>query len=255
MGKMSRAALTIGLMLAAMAGGGPVRADDKTLVVGVEELDYQPIYFVRDGAYGGAAREILDAFAQASGYRLTYQPLPVKRLFAELVNGGIDLKFPDSPNWNPDIKKDHKVAYSAPVIRYIDGVMVLPEHRAKGLAAFATLGTVTGFTPFAWLDRIQAGTVKLVENAQTQPLLRQALTGRIDGAYASVAVAHYALDHQLNQPGGLVYDPGLPHTSDAYLLSSTRHPEVIAAFDSWLAANGAQVQAIKDRTGAEKGVE
>lgn len=245
-----------GLVLAACTlFAVPVRAEGpRELVVGVEELDYFPAYAVQKGEYVGAAREIFDAFAQAKGYALTYRPLPVKRLYAELLSGGIDFKFPDNPGWGADLRRDAQVAYSRPVIAYVDGVMVRPENKGKGADRILTLGTVSGFTPFAWLDRVRDQKVVLKENPRTDLLIRQVAVGRIDGAYASVAVVHYSLEHELNMPGALVFDPALPHSRDAYRLSTVNHPAALAEFDAWMAANQAQVDAIKQRYGAEKGL-
>lgn len=224
----------------------------KDYVVGVEELDYLPIYGIRDGRYSGAAREILDRFAADRGHSFTYRPLPIKRLFSELAGGMIDFKFPDNPYWNPDAKKGKPVVYSQPAIRYVDGVLVVPDNRDKGPDAIAVLGTVSGFTPFAWLDRIGAGKTKLEENSSLPLLLKQAATGRIDGAYANVAVANH---HLAATPGALVFAPNMPHTKDGYMLSTTRHPAIVAEFDQWLASNRAVVEEIKRRYDAEKGID
>ncbi len=247
---MRRILIALALWLAAF----PAQAEGPAYVVGVEQLDYFPLYAVREGRYVGAAREILDAFAADAGLRLEYRPLPVKRLYSDLLTGEIDFKFPDSPDWAGEQKRGHRVVYSAPVIEFIDGVMVTPERRGRGLDGFRVLGTVAGFTPFAWLDTIAAGEVTLVENPRFALLLRQVQTGRVDGAYANIAAANHALDAELNMPGALVFDPGLPHARDHYRLSTTRHAEVIAAFDAWLSANPGRVAAIKERLGAEKGV-
>lgn len=235
--------------------GASARAAERELAVGVEELDYYPAYAVQKGEYVGAAREILDSFAKAKGYALVYKPLPIKRLFAELMSGGIDLKFPDNPYWSTDAKKDRPVTYSKPVIHYVDGVLVPPDRLGKGLPAIRTLGTVSGFTPFAWLDQIQSGAVQVKENPRMDLLLKQVALGRLDGAYVSVAVANHLLDNVLGTPGALVFDPSLPHSRDAYMLSSLNRPEIVAEFDAWMAANAATVTAIKNRYAAEKGVE
>jgi len=247
--RMAVAAAVTWAWLAATAWAGP-----REVVVGVEELDYLPAYGMQDGTYRGAARDILDAFAAAKGYRLSYKPLPIKRLFAELLSGGVDLKFPDNPFWAANLKNGQSLAYSKPVIRYIDGVMVRPGDKGRGLAEFRTLGTVAGFTPFAWLDEIKAGRVQVKENPRMDLLVRQVLLDRLDGAYASVAVVNRQLD-EMGRPGGLVFDPSLPHSRDAYMLSSQSRPELVAEFDAWMAANLVQVQQIKDRWAAEKGVE
>jgi len=230
----------------------PAAADQRDLVVGVEDVDYLPAYGWRDNAYSGAARDIIDAFAAANGLRPIYRPLPIKRLFAELISGGIDIKFPDNPVWGLDTKRDTPIRYSQPVINFVDGVMVAPEHRG---AMIATLGTVSGFTPNPWLDRIKAGDVTLKENPKLAPLLRQVMLGRLDGAYLSVAVANHILDTELQAPGGLVFDASQPFSQDSYRLSSAHRPDLIAAFDSWLASHAAEVKAIKEAHHAEKGVE
>ncbi len=251
---MSLIRMALAVMAVCLAMTGPANAQKRELVVGVEELDYFPAYAVQKGEYVGAAREIFDAFAQARGYTLVYRPLPVKRLYAELLSGGIDLKFPDHPNWAVDVKQGHQIVYSRPVIAYVDGVLVRPENAGKGQSSIRTLGTVSGFTPFAWLDVLRGGKVVVKENPRMDLLLRQVAVGRLDGAYASVAVVNDILDRELKTPGALVFDPSLPHSRDAYRLSTVEHAPVLAEFDAWMAANQAQVDAIKQRTGAERGV-
>lgn len=250
---MSLKELALAVVAACVLLWSPAHAERTTFVVGVEELDYFPVYAVQKTEYVGAAREILDAFARAQGYALSYRPLPIKRLYAELLSGGIDFKFPDNRAWAPDAKLGQGVTYSQPVIGYVDGVLVRPEHLGRGVEGVRTLGTVSGFTPFAWLDLIRDGRVQLKENPRMDLLLKQVALERLDGAYASVAVASYQLDNMLGMPSALAFDPRLPHSRDYYRLSTVRHTKVIAEFDAWLAANAAQVKAIKDRLGAEKG--
>ena len=231
-----------------------VQAAEKDLIVGVEDLEYYPMYAWRDGEWVGAGREILDAFAKDRGYRLSYRPLPVKRLFAELVAGTIDLKYPDNPTWAADVKKGSTVTYSKPVVSYIDGVMVRPGNLGPTPVTIKTLGTVAGFTPYAWLDQINSGKVALKENPRMELLLKQAVVGHVDGAYVNVAVATHLLDKGLSIPNALVFDPRLPHSKDSYALSSTRHPEIISEFNAWMAENEARIRTIKDTLGAERGV-
>lgn len=232
----------------------PASGQSGRYVVGVEDLDYYPIYAVRGGEYVGAARDILDAFAKDAGLSFSYQAMPITRLTSEMVSGGVDFKFPDNAYWLADLRKGKNIAYSQAVIAYIDGVMVLPANKGRPLPQFNTLGTVTGFTPFAWQTTLKEGRVRLIENPQMRALQKQVLTGRIDGAYASVAVANHLLRQDLRQPGALVFDPALPHTRSDYFLSSAKHPEIIKRFDAWLKTNAARVSAIKTKHGAEAGV-
>ena len=242
-------------LAAALAVAGPVAgASARDLVVGVEAIDYAPVYGYRDGQFMGAGRSILDAFAQAKGHRLIYKAFPIKRLLAELIHGGIDLKFPDSPDWQAGFRHGHSIAYSGPVIAYIDGTLVRSDAAGRGVDAIHRLGVVAGFTPYAWRDRVQAGTVELKENPGFEQLLRQVQTGRIDGAYANVAVALTAAETVLGTPGALVYAPDLPHVAESYRLSSGTAPEIIAEFDDWLAKNPKLVADIIGQAGAERGV-
>jgi ABC-type amino acid transport substrate-binding protein len=235
-----------------MCLGGVAYSADRDLVVGVEDIAYLPAYSAEGGQYSGTARLILDRFAADRGYRMVYRPLPIKRLFAELAGGGIDLKFPDHPQWNQAAKTAVEVRYSQPVIRYVDGLMVLPSRLGGEVTV---MGSVTGFTPFAWLDRIKDGRVQLRETANPDDLLQQVAKDRLHGAYMSVAAAHYRLDSVLGLPGALAFDPTLPHSRDAYRLSSVKHPAVIAEFDAWMTANADWIKATIASTGAEKGIE
>lgn len=245
------------LLSIAMAGFmlcSTAEAAERRFVIGVEELNYYPTYAVVDGGFAGAAREILDSFARARGIVFDYRPLPIKRLFAELMAGGIDLKFPDNPGWSTDVKQGGKVTYSDPIIAFVDGVMVTPSSLGQGADSVKVLGTVAGFTAYAWLDRIGAGKVTLRENPKLDLLLRQATIKRVDGAYVNVAVANHMLDRVLAMPNALAFDPSLPHSRDHYRLSTTTHPDLVAEFNSWQAENMALVGDIKRRFRAEAGV-
>lgn len=241
------------LLLAALLNGTSARAE--TFTVGVEDVRYLPAYGVENGEYVGYARAVLDAFAKDKGYRLDYRPLPVIRLFNELVDGAIDFKFPDNPMWARSVKEGHAIAYSAPVADYVDGVTVLPARKGAGADAVGILGAVRGFTAWDWLDAIKSGTVKLQETSNFESLLRMTLAGRTDGAFGNVAVVTYQLSHVLNKPDALVYDPGLPHTRSHYSLSSIKHPDVIREFDDWMAAHAALIASLKARYEVEKGID
>ncbi|MBR9971777.1 substrate-binding periplasmic protein [Magnetospirillum sulfuroxidans] len=249
---MMRKIKTVLLILAAMVMASPVCARD--LVVGVEEQEYYPLFAVREGDYVGTAREILDAFAHAQGHRLIYRPLPIDRLFSELVSGRIDLKFPDNAQWGGDFKAGRSIAYSKPVVASLDGVMVRPMNLGRGASAIRVLGTVSGFQPLGWKDRIADGSVALRAQTGVEDLLKQAATGKVDGAYVSVAVANYALARLLDMDGALVFDASLPHIRGSYHLSSFTQPEIIRAFDQWLMENAALVESVKLRMNAEKGI-
>lgn len=220
-----------------------------TYVIGVEDLSYLPHYSSNGGDYRGYARDVLDAFAASKNIRFKYRPLPVTRLFQFLVNGKIDFKYPDSPHWNPTVKNGVEVTYSSPVAPYVDGVMVRPENLKRKPGDFRKLGTVTGFTPYAWLDRLAEEGVNLHENPSFSGLLRQTIAGRVDGAYVNEAVARHYMRFQLQRPEALVFKPALPHVRDNYYLSTTKHSGLIDELNQWLETRAGFVAAKQQEWG------
>ena len=225
----------LALLLACGLAVPPAEAGP-TYVIGVENVSYLPFYGEENGAYGGYARVILDAFAKDRHYDFEYRPLPVPRLYASFFADQVDFKFPDNPDWQPELRKGKPVAYSDAVLGYVDGANVIAGEKLPSLADIRSLGTVTGFSPWPWLPLITSGKVTLTENASFKALVQQVLSRRIDAAYANVAVISRELEG-LHQPGALVFDPDLPHDRGTYFLSTLKQRAILAEFSGWLRAN------------------
>ncbi len=228
-----------------------IQARTGSLVVGVESQDYRPYYWTEKGEFRGPVREILDAFAARAGIGFVYEPLPVNRLYEKYLDGELDFKFPDHPLWKQHIKKGRDISYSLPLLRFVDGVMVRPQRKGKGLTGLKVLGTVLGFTPRAYLEQIKQGRIKLSENASLVGLLEQAVMGRIDGAYVNPVVAGYLLKHTLKEPGALVFDAGLPYVKGSYLVSSFKHPGLISNLNRFVQKERELLGGIRLRYGLE----
>ena len=246
---LRRLLLTIAaLVIAGASHGGQV------LLIGVENQQYLPLYTYEKGIYQGFARELLDAFAQDRGYRIEYRALPVPRLYASFLAGELDFKFPDNASWKQDLRAGKQIHYSDPVLAGIDGTSVRPDRIRVAADRVRRLGTMSGFTPWAWMERLRTGSTTLSENTRLDALIHQALAGRVDGVYANVAVINYQLDHVLKRPGALVFNPDLPYSRDNYHLASVKHPQVISEFNAWLKTNRDRVAQLKRKFGVEKGV-
>lgn len=243
--------LLLTLLLAGLFASWPSLARER-LLIGVENQPYLPIHAFDRGQYLGFARELLDAWAKARGYQVEYVALPVPRLYAAFFAGRVDFKFPDNPNWKRTSRTGKKLVYSEPVLAFVDGTCVLPQRRQRGVESVKVLGTLGGFTPWAWRDRIQAGQTLLSENYDLQALTQQALAGRVDGIYASVAVINHQLNHVLKRPGALLFDPSLPHSRDHYYLSSLKRPDLIRDFNAWMRNNRAWIDQLKARHEVEE---
>ncbi|EXJ14069.1 hypothetical protein D779_3031 [Imhoffiella purpurea] len=223
--------------------------DPQPYRVGVEDIDYRPYQNGLNGGFEGFGRELLDAFARDRGIRFEYRPMPPSRLLESLLHDRIDFKYPDDPDWHGALRQGYEIHYSRPIVGYLDGSLVPPERFGRPAAEIRRLGIVLGFTPAAWTQPIQAGRVALMENADFSALFQQAMTGRVDAAYADVRVARAQSQRLFGSPDLLVYDPGLPHASGHYRLSSIRHAGLIEDFDRWLAANAALVSRLERQAG------
>lgn len=215
----------------------------KNIIVGVEDIEYYPLWAQRSGKYAGFARELFDDFAAKHGHTIEYKPLPIKRLYSELLHGRVDLKFPDSPYWANDVKQGYSVVYSDPTLDYIDGVMAL----ANSTNAIATLGTVRGFTPWDYLDQIEQGQIKVVENSDLDGLFKLIQAGRVDGGYFNVLVARYYLKHTLFQDNTFVFNQNLAHSKGQYHVSTIHQQDVVNQFNRYLQENADAIAALKKK--------
>jgi len=246
----ARAGFMVAMGLMALTARGASAAD--AITIGVEETAYLPHYQFTDGVYKGFAADLIAQFAKDRNYRVDYRPMPVIRLFAALVDGAIDLKYPDNPIWSAESKAGKDVRYSDPVVAYIDGVSVAPDKVGRGVESLKSLGTVLGFTAYEWLDRINKKQVVLQENRSFEALVRMAQAGRVDGAYSNVAVLAYVLEKQIGAPGALVFDRSLPHSAGHYQFSSLKRPLLISELNAWMKANDAWIADLKKTSQVER---
>ena len=217
-----------------------LNAQAATFTVGVEKIDYYPHYAIRNGEYVGYTRDLLDHFAARHNHEFRYVILPIKRLsLAFLKDHTIDFKFPDNSGWVPALRGQQAVSYSNKVIEVTEGAVVLPHRKGRGPGEIKVLGTILGFTPVPYLDRIQRGKIRVSENADFPSLLHQVLIGRVDAAYINVDVGEEILATKLKRPGALVFDPSLPQVVSSFSLSTLKHPDIIQQFNKFLASETA----------------
>lgn len=234
---MRKLLLAAACCLALPAGVGraePVPA--RTYTVGVENLQYFPLHSTdAHNNYTGYARDVLDAFARQQGYTFRYVPLPINRLYAAFLKEQVlDFKYPDHPKWREELRGSLKVSYSDVVVTSEEGAMVLPQNKGRPLSAIHSMGTVLGFTPWPYQPAIDSKAIAVTTSNRFDGLLRRVLAGQLDAVYVNVDVANYLLENALKAPGGLQFDPALPHARSDFRLSSLRHEEVVAQFSQFL---------------------
>lgn len=243
---LSRLVRCCRLVVGAAALSAALQAQACEYAVAVETQSYRPYFSVESGRYEGYARELLDAFAATLGCRFSYRPLPIKRAHGGFLAGQLDFRFPDNPTWNAELKQEHSVHYSAPVIDFVDGLLVLPQHVGRGQGAIRELGTLLGFTPASYAAAIATGEITLRQVRSTRSLLQMGLMGRVDAVYLNPVVARLVLA-EMGRPQALHFDPGLPFQSDHYYLSSLRHPQLLQRFNAFLRDSGELQRALRHK--------
>lgn len=238
------------LLLCAQPVGAAEQPTSQTFTVGVEDYEnFMPYSEYSNGRYGGLGRAILDAFAVHKGYRFDYRVYPLKRRDWLFMQGKLDFSFPDNPNWVAELRAGLDIAY-APMLDFIDGVLVLPEHKGKGLERLKVLGIPLGFTPYPYASSIESGAVRVEESADYDSLYLKLIKRRVDGVYVNIRIAKYYWAHiQKSEKVLFTFDPGLPYASGQWYLSSIRHPAVIEEFEAFMRDNPQLIDRLKRQYG------
>jgi len=221
---------------------------NEKLIVGIENQPYMPHFAFENDQLIGFTRDLLDRFFEQQNIEVEYRAYPVKRLFRSLLDGEIDFKYPDNPQWQAQVKKESgkTIFYSDQIAKYIDGTMVIPANRDLTLDHFKFVGTIRGFTPWPYLELINKKDVTLVENSSLSGLIKQTIMGRVQGAYFNIEVANYELK-KMNLKNSLVLNKNLPYSSDYYYLSTALHPKLLKKLDIFLSKNKEMRVALKKK--------
>ena len=97
-------------------------------IVGTEDINFYPHYDFTRPDSPGFANEVLALFSKEYGYRFSFQPLPVKRLYHELDNL-VDFIYPDNPHWAKFQGSQASRVFSEPVIYNLGTTLVLPANK------------------------------------------------------------------------------------------------------------------------------
>ena len=233
----------------------PCAAYAETYVVGVENSEFLPYSRVdAQGQYGGYARELLDRFASRAGVTFVYRPIAPAELLDELLEGGVDFKYPDSAAWGAQARAGKPLLYSASTADYIDGVLVAPLRHGKGLEPLKHLAVVGGWTPQHYDEAIASGRMTRLDSKNLPAMIRSAVKKQADGAYYNVEVALYALNHSSKLTNALQFDAGLPYSRGTYHLSTLKHPALLKRFDQFLADPASDVQGLKAKYRVEENI-
>jgi len=235
------------IVLVGITSGQNAFSENKSFLVGVEDISYYPHYSIKNNEYVGFVREVFDTFTKNHGYKFVYKPLPVMRLHRTFINGELDFVYPNNPEWLTELKKNSQIIYSIPLANVVDGVMVLPENKGKGLQRLKILSTMMGFTLPAYENLIKSNKVRISEGYKFDGVLKSVIKKHSDGAYVTVDCAIYHLREVFRTPESLVFDPDLPYDVAPHLLSTIKHSEIISNFDTFIIQNKGLIDQLKDK--------
>lgn len=245
-----RRLLVCGLLCLLASAATPVHAQGTYSVV-VQDIDYYPIYRADpdDGSYSGYVRDLLDAFARNQGIEFRYHIRPIRRMMLEYLKGRYDFAVPDNPNWNREGKAGVKVHYSESLLTFEDAVFVAAGKEDMKPEMMTDYGTINGFTPWKFQERIDSGEIELKVASKPSSLVRMALSGRVEAFNLAVPVAKYHF-HRLDVRGRLVPAPKLmADRASHYHLSTLFHPGMIEDFNRFLDENQALVNELQESYG------
>ncbi len=229
-----------------LTGFGEARAAPAVYKVGVEDVDYPPIFSLKNGRFTGYTRDLLDMFARHEAIEFRYVPYPIRRLIKEYEKGTVDCIFPDNPKWVSADRKRFKVHHSRPALTFQDAIMVRPDRLGQPLR---TLGIIIGFQPWKHMEEIKAGRLRVSDAPGAVSLIQMIMSGRVDGGNLALEVARYHLK-EMGKPEGLVPDPKhMPLVESHYHFSSFRYPDLITAFDQFLQTEQKAVKALQEKYG------
>lgn len=235
-------------IIAALCFSHGAAAAPGVVAIGVQAFeDYSPYSLYKNDQYSGFNRDLLDAFAREYKHEFDYQPMPIKRLYHHFLRGEIDLKYPDNPAWSKSQKEGFDIIYSQPVVSFIDGVVVLKENLSKPLPWLKRIGMISGYTPKPYLDDISKGKIRIMEAKEMDSLIKQLVTGRVNGIYVNIAVLNSHVKNSAEAFPKMVFNPSLPYLRDSRYLSTKDSPYLILEFNNFMKENAGTIADLKNR--------
>ena len=212
-------------------------------LIGIEQINYYPHYDFSKGQKRGYIVDLIQLFSDKSGHRFKFVPLPVKRLYQAAE---VDFIYPDNPLWRQYQEPGVQKYFSEPVIFTLGSTLVRPQQQYISLQQFRSLAVIHGFVPTKWLELQPQYHYRLVDVPDVSSALGMVLKNRLDGASVELNVAqHYLRSRQ--QQDQLVIAEHLPFTQLPFLLSSVKHPALVAEFNQFLLQHATQVQSLKQK--------
>lgn len=223
----------------------------KEYLIGVEDISYYPFYdfSAKQTDQKSFTKELISVFFTYKNYKFKFVPLPVKRFDKWFVEESIDFKFPDNTRWRTEESKTLNITYSEPVLHLIAGSYVLAKNQSLSQDAIKRLGTVYGFYPTLWIDRVQNNTIEIVELRSTFSIVKHLIYGNVDAVNIDKNVINHALKSMGKPEDIIALNKKTKHERFAFHFSSILHPKIIQEFNHFLNTHSEQIAELKNKYG------
>lgn len=223
----------------------------KEYLIGVEDLSYYPFYdfSAKQLDQNSFTKELLTRFFKHKDYKFKFVSLPVKRFDKWFAQANIDFKFPDNARWRSQDSKKLNVKYSKSVLHLTSGSYVLKKNKNVPQQAIKRLGTMYGFYPTLWLERVQNNSIEIVELNSAFSLVKHLLHGNVDAINIEKNVINYVLKLMGETEDSIVLNKKIKYERYAFHFSSILHPEIIQEFDQFLNTHSEQIAELKNKYG------
>lgn len=218
---------------------------DDTLVyrIGVENTDYYPHFSFNDNR-DTFTREIFEVFFHAQQAKVVFVTLPLKRFNQWYLKDNIDFKYPDNRDWRQDEATKLPITYSTRVVQLMAGTSVPAKKLGIERQQIKRLGTILGFYPTLWIDRVRSGKTVIIDDPNVLSVIKMSLGGLVDGTNLEYSVINHHLQ-KLGRPKALLMDKHLPHILFGFHFSTIRHPEMIEKFNHFYENNRLLIEKLK----------
>lgn len=219
-------------------------------IIGVEDVSYYPLYdfSANDATKPSFTKDLLTTFFEQHNYSYRFIALPVKRFNQWYVENGIDFKFPDNVRWRDDKKNKLNITFSFPVVKLMAGSYVLAKNAKYQRNEIKKLGTILGFAPTLWFDKIKNKELELIEENTPFSIVKHIIYGNVDATNIDTNVIQHNLK-LLEKPNAIVLNKNIKHEVYSYHFSSIKHPQIIKQFNEFLQSNSSLLRKLKKKHG------
>lgn len=219
-------------------------AISKEFVIGVEDIPYYPLFDFNQTT-PTYTTELFNEFGKQYGHTFRYVPLPIKRFEKWLEENEIDFKYPDNPRWFADKNAHKNLIFSDSTLELVAGTLTKSDSDLTE-DNFKVLGTILGFYPSIWIEKIIDKQINLFEHPSTMVLVRQVLEGQLDGIDLEMSVVNHYLA-KLGREGELIINKDFKYEVYDYHLSTIKHKDVILQFNAFIAKNKTYILQLKTK--------